>query len=32
MFLNRELGLERLLVEGGGGSNGAFQRAGLASA
>jgi riboflavin biosynthesis pyrimidine reductase len=28
-FLNRELGVERLLVEGGGGSNGAFLRAGL---
>jgi riboflavin biosynthesis pyrimidine reductase len=27
--LNRELGLERLLLEGGGGSNGAFLRAGL---
>ncbi|MGA8380172.1 MAG: hypothetical protein WB710_03485 [Stellaceae bacterium] len=26
---NRELGLERLLLEGGGGSNGAFLRAGL---
>jgi len=28
-ILNRELGLERLLLEGGGGSNGAFLRAGL---
>ncbi len=28
-LLNRELGLERLLLEGGGGSNGAFLRAGL---
>jgi riboflavin biosynthesis pyrimidine reductase len=28
-FLNRELGVERLLVEGGGGGNGAFLRAGL---
>lgn len=28
-FLNRELGVKRLLVEGGGGSNGAFLRAGL---
>jgi riboflavin biosynthesis pyrimidine reductase len=28
-ILNRELGLERLLLEGGGGSNGAFRRAGL---
>ena len=28
-FLNRELGVQRLLVEGGGGSNGAFLRAGL---
>ena len=27
--LNRELGIERLLLEGGGGSNGAFLRAGL---
>jgi riboflavin biosynthesis pyrimidine reductase len=27
--LNRELGVERLLVEGGGGANGAFLRAGL---
>ena len=27
--LNRELGIERLLVEGGGGANGAFLRAGL---
>jgi riboflavin biosynthesis pyrimidine reductase len=27
--LNRELGVKRLLVEGGGGSNGAFLRAGL---
>ena len=27
--LNRELGLERLLLEGGGGSNGSFLRAGL---
>jgi len=27
--LNRELGVERLLLEGGGGSNGAFLRAGL---
>jgi riboflavin biosynthesis pyrimidine reductase len=28
-ILNRELGLERVLLEGGGGSNGAFLRAGL---
>jgi riboflavin biosynthesis pyrimidine reductase len=28
-FLNRELGVERLLVEGGGGNNGSFLRAGL---
>jgi riboflavin biosynthesis pyrimidine reductase len=28
-ILNRELGIERLLVEGGGGSNGSFLRAGL---
>lgn len=28
-FLNRELGVRRLLVEGGGGNNGAFLRAGL---
>lgn len=28
-FLNRELGVKRLLVEGGGGGNGAFLRAGL---
>jgi riboflavin biosynthesis pyrimidine reductase len=28
-ILNRELGLDRLLLEGGGGSNGAFLRAGL---
>jgi riboflavin biosynthesis pyrimidine reductase len=28
-MLNRELGLERLLLEGGGGSNGSFLRAGL---
>src|SRR5437879_4176624 len=28
-ILNRELGIERLLLEGGGGSNGAFLRAGL---
>jgi riboflavin biosynthesis pyrimidine reductase len=28
-ILNRELGLERLLLEGGGGSNGSFVRAGL---
>jgi riboflavin biosynthesis pyrimidine reductase len=28
-ILNREVGLERLLLEGGGGSNGAFLRAGL---
>jgi len=28
-LLNRELGLERILLEGGGGSNGAFLRAGL---
>jgi len=28
-ILNRELGLERLILEGGGGSNGAFLRAGL---
>jgi riboflavin biosynthesis pyrimidine reductase len=28
-FLNRELGIQRLLIEGGGGSNGAFLRAGL---
>ena len=27
--MNRELGLERLLLDGGGGSNGAFLRAGL---
>lgn len=27
--LNRELGIERLMVEGGGGANGAFLRAGL---
>jgi riboflavin biosynthesis pyrimidine reductase len=27
--LNRELGIERLLIEGGGGANGAFLRAGL---
>jgi hypothetical protein len=27
--LNRELGIERLLLEGGGGSNGSFLRAGL---
>ena len=27
--LHRELGIERLLLEGGGGSNGAFLRAGL---
>jgi riboflavin biosynthesis pyrimidine reductase len=27
--LNRELGIERLLLEGSGGSNGAFLRAGL---
>src|SRR6201999_1698015 len=28
-FLHRELGVKRLLVEGGGGANGAFLRAGL---
>ena len=28
-ILNQELGIERLLLEGGGGSNGAFLRAGL---
>jgi riboflavin biosynthesis pyrimidine reductase len=28
-ILNRELGIERLLLEGGGGSNGSFLRAGL---
>jgi riboflavin biosynthesis pyrimidine reductase len=28
-FLNRELGVKRLLLEGGGGNNGAFLRAGL---
>lgn len=28
-FLNRELGVKRLLIEGGGGSNGSFLRAGL---
>jgi riboflavin biosynthesis pyrimidine reductase len=28
-ILNRELGIERLRLEGGGGSNGAFLRAGL---
>jgi riboflavin biosynthesis pyrimidine reductase len=28
-ILNRELGIQRLLLEGGGGSNGAFLRAGL---
>ena len=28
-ILHRELGIERLLLEGGGGSNGAFLRAGL---
>ena len=28
-ILNRELGVKRLLLEGGGGSNGAFLRAGL---
>jgi riboflavin biosynthesis pyrimidine reductase len=28
-LLNRELGLERLMLEGGGGSNGTFLRAGL---
>lgn len=28
-FLNRELGVKQLLVEGGGGNNGAFLRAGL---
>jgi hypothetical protein len=28
-ILNRELGLERLLLDGGGGSNGALLRAGL---
>ena len=28
-ILNRELGIKRLLLEGGGGSNGAFLRAGL---
>ena len=28
-MLNRELGIERLLLEGGGGANGAFLRAGL---
>jgi riboflavin biosynthesis pyrimidine reductase len=28
-ILNRELGIDRLLLEGGGGSNGAFLRAGL---
>ncbi|WP_420132876.1 RibD family protein [Rhodopseudomonas sp.] len=28
-ILNRELGIERLLLEGGGGTNGAFLRAGL---
>ncbi len=28
-ILNRELGIERLLIEGGGGANGAFLRAGL---
>ena len=28
-FLNQELGIKRLLIEGGGGSNGAFLRAGL---
>lgn len=28
-FLNRELGVKRVLVEGGGGNNGAFLRAGL---
>src|SRR5262245_4705721 len=30
--LNRELGVERLLLEGGGGANGAFLRAGLVDA
>jgi riboflavin biosynthesis pyrimidine reductase len=28
-FLNRELGVKRLLIEGGGGNNGSFLRAGL---
>ena len=28
-ILHRELGIDRLLLEGGGGSNGAFPRAGL---
>jgi riboflavin biosynthesis pyrimidine reductase len=28
-ILNRELGVKRLLLEGGGGTNGAFMRAGL---
>ena len=28
-ILNRELGVKRLLLEGGGGANGAFLRAGL---
>jgi riboflavin biosynthesis pyrimidine reductase len=28
-ILHRELGIERLLLEGGGGSNGSFLRAGL---
>lgn len=28
-FLNRELGVKRVLIEGGGGNNGAFLRAGL---
>ena len=31
-ILNRELGVERLLLEGGGGANGAFLRAGLVDA
>src|SRR6516225_6342552 len=31
-ILNRELGIKRLLLEGGGGSNGAFLRAGLVDA
>jgi riboflavin biosynthesis pyrimidine reductase len=29
LFLNRELGVKRRLLEGGGGANGAFLRAGL---
>jgi riboflavin biosynthesis pyrimidine reductase len=28
-ILNRQLGVKRLLLEGGGGANGAFLRAGL---